>query len=174
MPRARSFAPILGMRPTVLILGSLPGVASLAANQYYAHPRNQFWEIMAVLFGTSAQLPYNRRVAMLKRNGIALWDVLAEAARPGSLDSRIHHASAQTNDLVSLMTRHTGIRLVAFNGATAARVFDRAIRPQLSASKLPAFVTLPSTSPAHAAMPFQLKLERWSILKTAATASRDA
>src|SRR5690554_3614325 len=87
--------PVVGTRPRTLILGSLPGRKSLEMQQYYAHPQNAFWKIVAQLFGAPSSLPYGRRVKILTDHHIALWDVLAAAERPGSLDSSIIHATAR-------------------------------------------------------------------------------
>lgn len=164
--RVHAFAPILGTRPRLLILGSLPGIASLRAGEYYAHPRNQFWPIMAALWGVPAGAPYRRRVAALRMAGIGLWDVLAEATRPGSGDADIEPATARAHDIHGLLLRHPSIRVLAFNGGAAERLFRRLVRPTLSATQLAAldFVTLPSTSPANATLDFTAKLRRWRLL----------
>lgn len=165
-PRVRAFAPILGPRPRLLILGSLPGVASLRAGEYYAHPRNQFWPIMGALFGASVDLPYPRRVAVLRAAGIGVWDVLAEAARAGSADADIDVAGARAHDIRGLLLRHRTITLVAFNGGAARRLYARLVLPRLPASRRRTLhhVVLPSTSPAHAALTPAAKLVRWRVL----------
>src|SRR3954469_14927897 len=94
----RCFPPIASRDAHTLILGSLPGQRSLQMQQYYAHPQNAFWKLMGAIFETDATAPYPRRVRVLRQNHIALWDVLAAAERPGSLDSSIVHASALAND----------------------------------------------------------------------------
>lgn len=146
----------------MLVLGSLPGAASLAAGQYYAHPRNAFWNIMGELVGAAPSLPYQARCARLVAAGIALWDVCAAARRPGSLDAAIDLASVRPNDFAGLLARHPGIGLIAFNGATAARLWRRLVQPALpgAAARLPQ-VVLPSTSPAHAGRSFESKREAW-------------
>lgn len=163
--RSRAFAPLLGEAPWLLILGSLPGAASLAAGQYYAHPRNLFWDFMGELFGAGPDLPYAARTLVLQAGGVAVWDVLCDAIRPGSLDADIELASARHNDLASLLWRHPSIRLVAFNGGTAARLFRQRIAPHLT-GRQPALatLTLPSTSPAHAGLGRRQKLLRWREL----------
>ena len=84
-PVLRSFPPVVGAGARLLVLGSMPGAASLAARQYYAHPRNAFWPILAAWCGVAVDAPYTARVDALARAGIALWDVAQSAIRPGSL-----------------------------------------------------------------------------------------
>jgi double-stranded uracil-DNA glycosylase len=134
--------------------------------QYYAHPQNAFWRIIAQLFGASPQLSYQRRVRLLKDHHIALWDVLAAAERPGSLDSAIVHASALTNDFASFFRAHPHIRRVFFNGRKAADLYRRFVLPDLGQQFDGVhYECLPSTSPAHAGMTFAKKLERWKTIK---------
>jgi double-stranded uracil-DNA glycosylase len=157
-----AFPPIVGRQPRILILGSLPGVASLAAQQYYAHPRNAFWSILAAITGCSADAPYAARVAAAKRARLAIWDVLAAARRPGSLDSSIEATSVVTNDFNGFLARHRSIELICLNGTAAATLFTRHAAPQLDAraGRLPR-VRLPSTSPAHASLAFARKRAAW-------------
>jgi TDG/mug DNA glycosylase family protein len=157
------FAPIAGGEPRVLILGSLPGRKSLDMNQYYAQPQNAFWRIMDALFGAAPSLPYSQRLERLIVNRVAVWDVLAAGERSGSLDSAIVASSIVVNDFGGFFARHEGIRLICFNGAKAAELYRRRVRPAL----VPRFATLanrvlPSTSPANATVPFAAKLARWS------------
>ena len=165
---AESFAPIADPGSRLLILGSLPGARSLAEQQYYAQPQNAFWRIMGQLFGAGPELPYKTRTARLSTSGIALWDVIASAERPGSLDSSIVGASIVINDFPMLFSRCPAIELVCFNGAKAAQLFERRVRPSLHSdlNRLK-YERLPSTSPAHAAMRFEEKLARWSVVKDA-------
>ena len=150
----------------MLILGSLPGVASLTAGQYYAHPRNLFWDLMGTLVGAAPDMPYAARCARLIAAGIAVWDVLHAAERPGSLDARIVATTAEPNDFATLLAAHPQLRLIAFNGATAAKLFATLVAPQFAA--LPPLLTLPSTSPAHAALTRAQKLRRWQIVASCA------
>jgi TDG/mug DNA glycosylase family protein len=160
--RARSFAPILGPAPRLLILGSLPGRASLAAGEYYAHPRNLFWDLLGELVGAGRDLPYAQRTALLRERGIALWDVIAEARRPGSLDASIDFAGARHNDIAALIGREPTLRAVAFNGAAARMQFQRQVAPRLVAGGPPLdLLPLPSSSPAHAGMHRAAKLAAW-------------
>jgi double-stranded uracil-DNA glycosylase len=158
--RSRGFAPVVGIAPRVLVLGSLPGRASLQAQQYYTQPQNAFWPIMDSLCDAGPGLDYPARLDALTRAGIALWDVLHEAARPGSLDSSIIAASQRTNDVAGLIAGHESIGLVAFNGRKAAEIFRRRIGSALTREDL-AFVTLPSTSAAYASLPREDKLRSW-------------
>jgi hypoxanthine-DNA glycosylase len=163
---SRGFPPVIGGTPRVLVLGSLPGAASLAAGQYYAHPRNVFWTLMGELAGAGPELPYAQRCDRLVAAGIALWDVRAAARRSGSLDAAIDFASVQPNDFAGLFARYPGLALVAFNGAKAAELYRRLVLPSLDgapaavAARLPQRV-LPSTSPAHAGRSLPSKLEAW-------------
>ncbi|MBK8066111.1 MAG: DNA-deoxyinosine glycosylase [Rhodanobacteraceae bacterium] len=153
-----SFPPLVATGARLLILGSMPGAASLAAQQYYAHPRNAFWPILAAWCGVAADAPYSVRVDALARAGIALWDVLAQCRRPGSLDSAIDPLSAQPNAIGALLDAHPGIVRVCFNGGAAADLHGRHGLPGPPRVEL---VRLPSTSPAHAGMPLAEKLRRW-------------
>ncbi len=159
--RVQGFAPIAGPDARVLVLGSMPGVASLRAGQYYGHPRNAFWPIMAELFVFDAMSPYPLRVAALQQNGIAVWDVLAACVRPGSLDSDIDTDSIRVNDFDSFLRAHPGLRRVCFNGAKAHAVFRRQVLPALVVAPGIDMVRLPSTSPAHAGMAFIDKCRQW-------------
>ncbi len=147
----------------VLLLGSLPGVRSIEAREYYAHPRNAFWPIVEALFGIDSALPYRQRILRLTAQRIALWDVLGASRRPGSLDAAIDLASAQPNDFRALFAAQRELRLVAFNGRKAAELFRRLVAPSLDRGP-PDYLTLPSTSPAHAAMSFADKLALWSAV----------
>jgi len=158
--RVRSFAEIAAVHARVLVLGSMPGEASLAAGRYYAHPRNAFWPIMAALCGFAADAPYAERTRALQRRGIALWDVLQSCERPGSLDGDIVTATAEPNDFEAFFARHRRIGTVLCNGGTALRTFTRVLRGLELARDL-RVVGLPSTSPAHAGRSFAAKLEAW-------------
>jgi hypoxanthine-DNA glycosylase len=160
--RVRSFPPVVGSTPKVLILGSMPGRASLAAAQYYAHRQNAFWRILDALGVLDAALPYEERLAALTRAGIALWDVLATCERPGSLDASIVAESETPNDVAGLLRRHATIGWVLFNGTKAETAFRRHVRGQLPAEVVTRLdcVRLPSSSPARA-IPFEAKLAAW-------------
>jgi hypoxanthine-DNA glycosylase len=160
------FPPIATAAAHTLVLGSLPGRKSLQMQQYYAHPQNAFWKLIAAIFGADKELPYERRVKILTSHGIALWDVLAAAERPGSLDSAIVHATARVNDFRVFFREHPRLRRVLFNGRKAEQMFERFARPVLGAeSSRIRYACLPSTSPAHAGMTFAKKLDQWKILE---------
>ena len=144
----------------------MPGAASLAAGQYYAHPRNHFWPIMRRLLGAGPELPYAKRVRRLKSSGIALWDVLESCVRPGSLDADIEEGSIAVNDFAGFFDAHPRIGAVFFNGAKAESAYRRHVLKGLpaAAGALPA-LRLPSTSPAHAALSFDRKLSVWQVLR---------
>ena len=156
---ATGFPPVEPPRARVLILGTLPGAESLRQGRYYAHPRNLFWPIMGVLFEAGPALDYDIRLRRLQAAGIALWDVAGECVRPGSLDARIRADTVVPNDIPGLLDAHPGIRRICFNGATAEALFRRHVLPAIPMP--PEHVRLPSTSPAHAAMSFDAKLEAW-------------
>jgi len=157
------FPPISSPAARVLILGSLPGRRSLERGEYYASPQNAFWRIVA------AQVPqlspdYAGRVASLVEQRVALWDVLAAATRSGSLDAAIE-ADAVPNNFRAFFHAHPNIRLIAFNGATAAKLYERHVAPTLEAPQRAIMrKTLPSTSSAHASLGLAEKMVSWSVL----------
>jgi TDG/mug DNA glycosylase family protein len=165
---SQGFPPIARRDARVLILGSLPGQESLRRRQYYAQPRNAFWPIMGALCGAGPELPYRARARRLAASGIALWDVCATAFRAGSLDASIVARSVVVNDFGAFLARHRDIRLVCFNGRTAAALYRRHVLPALApGARGLATLELPSTSPAHAALSLPAKLERWRALEGA-------
>jgi len=162
----RCFPPVSRPDAHTLILGSLPGRKSLEAKQYYAHPRNAFWKLMARIFDFDPALSYAERTRLLEWHGIALWDVFAAAERPGSLDSDIVHATAEANDFRDFFRAHPGIDRVFFNGRKAEEIFRKRVLPRIAADfpRLE-YHGLPSTSPAHAGMSFADKLARWRVVR---------
>jgi hypoxanthine-DNA glycosylase len=164
--RDECFPPIASPDAEALILGSLPGRRSLQMQQYYAHPQNAFWKLIERIYDRESSLPYMQRVEILTANRIALWDVLAAAERPGSLDSSIVHASARANDFAAFYRAHPQISRVYFNGRKAEELYRRFVLPGLSAECAEVrYVSMPSTSPAHAGMTFAEKLVRWKTIK---------
>lgn len=158
-----SFPPVINQCTRVLIIGSMPGEASLRAEQYYAYKHNQFWKIMSDLFyGGKPFHSYNEKLQLLLKNGVGLWDTLRACERQGSLDSHIRQAMA--NDFPALLSSHPLIQTLLFNGQTAHNYFVKFF------GQLPGltYQVLPSTSPAHAAVSYQEKFIRWKEAVTRA------
>ncbi|MFT6029652.1 MAG: TDG/mug DNA glycosylase family protein [Oleiphilaceae bacterium] len=157
------FKPLLGLEPKVLILGTMPSVQSLKTQQYYGHPRNVFWWIMSELCCFDLSRSYSEKVGFVLKNKIAVWDVIASCHRPGSLDSNIDQGSITPNRLSELFEKYPSLKLIAFNGQAAEKLFSKFIDEQAwQGSK----VVLPSTSPANAAMTKETKLFHWARIKT--------
>jgi hypoxanthine-DNA glycosylase len=156
MNKVHSFPPIVSTASRALILGTMPGQVSLKAREYYAHPRNAFWRIMGDLFGAGASLPYEQRVARILSAGIALWDWVPARVRPGSMDKSITGEVA--NDFVACFARYPDIGHVFFNGSKSEAVFRRHALPQLTGDDR-VYARLPSTSPAHAGMKLETKVQ---------------
>ena len=151
-------APVGSGDARLLILGSLPGDASLAAQRYYAHPTNQFWRLLGAAIGEGlGDLDYAARLARLAERRIALWDVVADAARPGSLDTAIR--SARANPLAAFVMSHPDLEAIAFNGKTASAIGRRA----LAGVAGPKLIDLPSSSAAFTRR-FDDKLRDWTVL----------
>ena len=146
----------------LLILGSMPGVASLKANNYYAHPRNAFWPIMAKLYGINIDCNIENRIESLNHQGVGLWDVVKQCARAGSLDSNIDQQSVIPNDFSALSRHLPLLNTIAFNGKTAAALFTKHLIKSKGVNvdkyKL---VTLPSSSPANASLSINDKYLLW-------------
>lgn len=163
--KLHGFPPIAGASATCLVLGSMPGAASLAAHEYYAHPRNAFWAIMESLFGIDRAAPYAERTRALSAHGIAVWDVLATCRRRGSLDSAIEPDSVEVNDFHGFLAKHQQVRHIFFNGGMAAALFERHVLSMLTEpqQRIPRS-TLPSTSPANARLPLGGKTRAWRVI----------
>ena len=163
MTTINSFSPITSTHSRILILGSIPGKVSLDAYEYYAHPRNTFWKILAAHMHIDHATPYPNRCQTLRKHHIALWDVLHSCTRPGSLDADIVEDSIAPNDFNSLFSDHPSITHVFFNGAKAEHAYTKYVLPTLSPDHAHLhYQRLPSTSPAHAAMSYDEKLHLWS------------
>ena len=166
MTQVTGFPPIATPDIRVLILGSMPGVRSLELNQYYGHPRNLFWSLMADLVGLSIEWPYAERLAHLNDRGIGLWDSLRAAVRPGSLDSSIIPHTEIANDFPAFLADHREVRAIAFNGKKSESAFRKHV---LSAGYTDLFIgiallSMPSTSPANASIPLAEKRRRWATI----------
>lgn len=159
MSTITGFSPIANKASRILILGSMPGELSLEYSQYYAHPRNAFWNIMAGIVGFSAELPYEARIEALKASGIALWDVLHTCVRSGSLDSSIKSVSQVPNDFQQFFKNCPNICKVGFNGRKAEKIFNRYVKPNVKTEGI-SLVYLPSSSPALT-LNFENKLQVW-------------
>jgi TDG/mug DNA glycosylase family protein len=168
------FPPLASSSSTVLILGSFPGRLSLEKRQYYAHPRNSFWPIMGRLFGFDPLLPYSQRAELLRRNNIALWDVLSSCSRSGSLDASIEKKSIRINDFETFFVAHPHIDSIFFNGVLAETQFVKNVlsKPEIKPRSFVLF-RLPSTSPAMAMLNFEEKFEVWKII-SACVAGNDS
>jgi hypoxanthine-DNA glycosylase len=164
-PFKQSMAPVGALRPLLLVLGSLPGEASLKAQRYYAHPQNQFWRLIGSALGEPIDgLAYDDRLAVLAIRQVGLWDVVGEARRSGSLDSALREVSA--NPLASFVSCQPQLRAIAFNGQTAAKLGRRAL-----GASMVKLIDLPSSSPAFT-LALAEKASRWSVLANfAATAT---
>ena len=157
-----AFAALSNPEARWLILGSMPGVASLQAQQYYAHPRNAFWHIMQDLFGTApAPETYKQKIALLRTAKVALWDVLAQCKRPGSLDANIDRNTVVCNDFNSFLAKHRKLEKIAFNGKAAEQLFNKHVVPDIELPAGTTLVSLPSSSPAMASLNMQQKACAW-------------
>lgn len=152
------FPPVTGPEPLILILGSFPSVISFAYGEYYGNPRNRFWQVMEELFNIPAALPYPERTLRLTQERVALWDIVSTCSRPGSADSRIRQPVP--NDIAGFVRARPSVRIIALNGSTAGHLYHRfAEVPGIHS------VTLPSTSPANAAMTLGEKMKAWEVLR---------
>jgi TDG/mug DNA glycosylase family protein len=162
MARRHSLLPVERPDARMLILGSMPGTLSLQEQQYYAQPRNAFWQIMGELFGAGREQPYETRLGILRDRKIALWDVLASCYRTGSMDADIRTGDAVANDFDAFFSAHPDIGQVFFNGVTAHKFYERLVMPALTGpGRALRYERLPSTSPANAAMQLKEKVRVW-------------
>lgn len=163
MSSKRSFPPVVNSHIHTLILGSLPGDASLRQQQYYAHPQNKFWKLVGDSIGVElAELEYQERLSVLLQHRIGLWDAIANARRIGSLDSDIRDHTH--NDLLALIETLPELTTIAFNGATAAKIGMKTLGARASDFRT---LLLPSSSPAHASLSYIQKLTYWQQLARA-------
>lgn len=154
-----SFPCISNKDAKVLVLGTMPGIASLKLNQYYGHNRNAFWKLVFTIFEEPFSLDYDKRKNIVIQHRVAIWDVLQACVRAGSLDSAIEQEVP--NDFKHFLETHPNIEYILFNGQKAAKYFKQYI----SVSNKYKLVTLPSTSPANAGISFEQKLKEWQIIK---------
>ncbi len=148
------FPPVIDADIVTLLLGSFPSAASLNHGQYYAHPRNQFWRLVGAVIGEALpEMEYPQRLQILLEHRIGLWDVIGACHRPGSLDADIRQASH--NDFMRVIGLAKGLRCICFNGKTAGK--------QAPLFKAWGYQTrvLPSSSPAHATLSYEEKLQQW-------------
>jgi hypoxanthine-DNA glycosylase len=164
----QGLAPQIGDDCRVLILGSMPGEASLLAGQYYAHPRNRFWPLLGKLYGFDPALPYMERLQFLRHARVGLWDVLDRCEREGSLDSAIRTQTEMANPLLARLRTLPDLRRIAFNGAKAAQTFRRHVLGESSAQTRLARIdcqVMPSTSPANASFGMERLWTAWAALR---------
>lgn len=159
MERCVGFTPSVDENCTTLILGSMPSVKSLEQNQYYAHPQNRFWKLMAIFFNDGV-IPsiYEQRLQMLRKNHIALWDSIDSCVREGSLDSAICDEVA--NDFTAFLEKYPSIVRICFNGGKSFQCFKKYNKEVLKNPKIQ-FFKLPSTSPANARFRLADLQEKW-------------
>jgi len=155
-----SFTPIADTTVEILILGSMPSEKSLLEQEYYAHPQNRFWRILAALTNVPLPSRYSDKIQLLKDNNIAVWDVVHHAKRIGSLDSAIEQESP--NDIESFLEHHRTIKTIGFNGKKSEALFDKYFNRKNHIR----YISLPSTSPANAGIGFEALCERWKLLLT--------
>jgi hypoxanthine-DNA glycosylase len=156
--RISSFPPIIDKNSKILILGSIPGVKSLEKQEYYGHPQNKFWKIIFELFDEEFSEDYTEKIKILKKNHIALWDVIDSCERKGSLDSEIKNEEA--NPIFELLEKNTNIMAIFCNGGKSFKNLHQILGKNF---KIP-IILLPSTSPLHT-ISFEKKLEQWKIIK---------
>lgn len=157
-----SFDPIIGKKPKVLILGSMPSVKSLEEHQYYGHPRNQFWPILFAILGQPYRASYADRLALIEQAPIILWDVLQSCEREGSLDTAIREE--RPNDIQGLLTTYPTVELIVFNGGKAEQSFKRFFSVLWKQEEI-AHIKMPSTSPAYT-LGLEKKMEKWKQIES--------
>lgn len=158
MINCSGFPPSVNQDSTILILGSMPGIRSLAIQQYYAHKQNRFWPLLSMILAEEPQAIYKDKLAMLLRHNIALWDSLCLCERDGSLDTAIKEE--RPNDFPTFFREYPQINKVCFNGIAASRLFQKHYNTLLADLQIEA-ITLPSTSPANARWHLEKLLPIW-------------
>ncbi|SEN32363.1 G/U mismatch-specific uracil-DNA glycosylase [bacterium A37T11] len=153
-----SFGPIVCDHTRILILGSSPGDRSLSLQQYYGHPQNRFWRVMAFVTKSDVPSTYDEKKALILNNGFGLWDVAQHVIREGSMDHAI--TFDEPNDISGLLAARPAIRVVGFNGKKAEALFNKYFIRNDRIS----YLSLPSTSPANAGIGFEALCKNWSRL----------
>jgi hypoxanthine-DNA glycosylase len=153
-----SFEPISDCSTEILILGSLPGEKSLAMHEYYAHPQNKFWRIIAAITNDETPVTYEDKLSMLITNKIGVWDVVREAKRIGSLDTNI--VDEVPNNVDGFISRHKNLKVIGFNGTKSMKLFDKYFKRHEHLK----YIHLPSSSPANARIKFDEICEKWREL----------
>ncbi|MDD4921864.1 MAG: DNA-deoxyinosine glycosylase [Bacteroidales bacterium] len=152
-----SFPPILATHPGILILGTMPSVASLLAAEYYGNPKNAFWRILSAIHGIDCPTDYKSKIQLITDMNLALWDICHTCIRPGSADSDIRNE--EPNPVKELLAAHPSIHTLLFNGKTAEKLFRSHFKTIAGIN----MATLPSTSPAYT-LPFEQKLAAWTLM----------
>ncbi len=158
-----SLLPIIYDNSSVLILGSMPSKISLEKQQYYANPRNQFWKLIYSIFDEELDQQYEKKIDFLRSKRIAIWDVIKECPREGSLDSTIK--DEQPNDFNDLLKQYPNIRLIVFNGGLAEKSFWSKVHLGDGVDDRVKFIRVPSSSPANA-IKFEKKKVEWKAIKS--------
>ena len=157
--KCQSFKPFADARSRILILGTMPGPEALRRQEFYGFPGNHFWKIMFRLFDVPETQDYKQKLALLRREHIALWDTIDSCSRIGAADSAIR--DIKPNPIDKLIRSHKDIRTIFLNGKTAEKLYNKHFGDKIQIASF----TLPSTSPAHASMSFEAKLREWSVIK---------
>lgn len=157
----KAFPPLESENSRVLVLGSMPSQKSLELQQYYGHPQNAFWKIMAALTGVSHDAPYQLRAEALLEMGVSVWDTIASCHRPGSMDADIDASTITVNDFSGFIQRHKNLQCVLFNGQASAKTFHRHLGKSYLADSGIESLVMPSTSPAYASMSLDKKQTIW-------------
>lgn len=159
MTKCKSFKPSVNKKSKILILGSMPGVKSLAEQQYYAHPQNRFWKVMSELCNCDLiSIGYNERLKKLLENGVALWDTIGSCERKGSLDSDIK--KEKPNNIPQLLKKYPNIKRIYLNGNKSYSALKKYF-PEILADEHYNIYRLPSTSPANAGYGMKELMNEW-------------
>lgn len=163
MAKCKSFNASINKQSKILILGSMPGVKSLEAQEYYAHPQNRFWKVMSFLCNVDlTNLEYSQKLKTLLLNNIALWDVISDCNRVGSLDSAIENE--HPNDIENLLKTYSGIEIICLNGNKAYSAFKKHFKHIIECNRYTIY-KMPSTSPANARFQMPQLIAEWKILR---------